>query len=171
MRILIALALAALFIAPAVAEPRPRSASSISPFPTRRARRSRSASGIRPISRRKAETIETAQQIVARDGAVKGDHLPLVVISHGHGGSYAGHFDTAIALAQAGFVAAALTHNGDSWRDPSNPTAIWERPRQLKALTDYMLERLARPCAHRRRAHRRLRIFGGRLHRSRRRRG
>ena len=38
-----------------------------------------------------------------------------------------------------GFVVAALSHNGDSWRDPSNPTAIWERPRQLKLLTDYML--------------------------------
>jgi predicted dienelactone hydrolase len=87
----------------------------------------------------KAEAIELGQQIVAHDGAVKGENLPLVVMSHGHGGSYAGHFDTALALARAGFVAAALTHNGDSWRDGSRPTAIWERPRQLKALTDYML--------------------------------
>ncbi|XUJ37552.1 alpha/beta hydrolase family protein [Bradyrhizobium japonicum] len=54
-------------------------------------------------------------------------------------GSYAGHLDTATALANAGFVVAALTHNGDSWRDQSRPTAIWERPRQLKLLTDYML--------------------------------
>lgn len=87
----------------------------------------------------KAERIETATQLVAHDGSVKGDRLPLVVMSHGHGGSYAGHFDTAIALAHAGFIAAALTHNGDSWRDQSSPTAIWERPRQLKVLTDYML--------------------------------
>ena len=47
--------------------------------------------------------------------------------------------NTAIALAKAGFVAAALTHNGDSWRDNSNPTAIWQRPRQLKVLIDYLL--------------------------------
>ena len=87
----------------------------------------------------KLEAIESYQQMVARDAAVEGAALPLVVISHGHGGSYAGHFDTALALADAGFVVAALSHNGDSWRDQSNPTAIWERPRQLKLLTDYML--------------------------------
>jgi predicted dienelactone hydrolase len=87
----------------------------------------------------KLEAIEADQQMVARDAAVEGARLPLVVISHGHGGSYAGHLDTATALANAGFVVAALSHNGDSWRDPGNPTAIWERPRQLKLLTDYML--------------------------------
>lgn len=87
----------------------------------------------------KAERIESATQVVAHNGPVKGDRLPLIVMSHGHGGSYAGHLDTAIALAKAGFVAAALTHNGDSWRDQSSPTAMWERPRQLKVLTDFML--------------------------------
>jgi predicted dienelactone hydrolase len=87
----------------------------------------------------KLEAIEADQQMVARDAVVEGARLPLVVISHGHGGSYAGHLDTATALANAGFIVAALSHNGDSWRDPSNPTAIWERPRQLKLLTDYML--------------------------------
>jgi predicted dienelactone hydrolase len=61
------------------------------------------------------------------------------VISHGNGGSFAGHHDTAMALAQAGFVVAALTHSGDNWRDQSQATRIWERPRQLKVLTDYML--------------------------------
>jgi predicted dienelactone hydrolase len=87
----------------------------------------------------KPERIETDQQPIARDAPVEGAGLPLVVISHGHGGSYVGHLDTAMALAHAGFVVAALTHNGDSWRDQSRPTAIWERPRQLKLLTDYML--------------------------------
>jgi predicted dienelactone hydrolase len=87
----------------------------------------------------KTEPIEADQQIVARDGAVNGERLRLVMISHGHGGSYAGHFDTALALANAGFVAAALTHNGDNWRDQGHPTAIWERPRELKVVTDYML--------------------------------
>ena len=87
----------------------------------------------------KLEAIETDQQTVARNAPVEGAGLPLVVISHGHAGSYAGHLDTATALANAGFVVAALTHNGDSWRDQSRPTAIWERPRQLKLLTDYML--------------------------------
>jgi predicted dienelactone hydrolase len=140
MRIPVAFALAVLFIAPAVAEP--PAAVGFQHFTIPDPQGSPIEVGVwyPTDSAAKAETIETAQQIVARDGAVKGDHLPLVVISHGHGGSYAGHVDTAIALAQARFVAAALSHNGDSWRDPSNPIAIWERPRQLKALTDYMLE-------------------------------
>jgi predicted dienelactone hydrolase len=86
-----------------------------------------------------AEVVETSPQTVADDAPFKGGRLPMVVMSHGHGGSFAGHFDTAIALAEAGFVAAALTHNGDSWRDSSNAVAVWERPRQLKVMTDYML--------------------------------
>ena len=74
-----------------------------------------------------------------RDAPVAGERLPLILISHGHGGSYAGHVDTAIALANAGYVVAALTHTGDNWRDTSLATALWERPRQLKRLDDYML--------------------------------
>jgi len=85
------------------------------------------------------QPLELGVQTVAQDAPVKGQRLPLILMSHGHGGSYAGHYDTAIALAEAGFVAAAVTHNGDSWRDPSRPTAIWERPRQLKVLADWML--------------------------------
>ena len=87
----------------------------------------------------KPDVIELLPQTVASDAPVKGDRLPLIVISHGHGGSFAGHLDTAIALAKAGFVAAALTHDGDSWHDASKAIAVWERPRQLKVLTDYML--------------------------------
>lgn len=83
--------------------------------------------------------VELFREPLAKDAPMKGDRLPLVVISHGNGGSYAGHVDTAMALANAGFVAAALTHPNDSWRDQSGATRIWERPRQLKVLTDYML--------------------------------
>ena len=85
------------------------------------------------------ERLELGTQTVATDAPVEGRRLPLIVISHGHGGSYAGHADTAVALAEAGYVAAALTHTGDNWRDESLDTAIWERPRQLKVMTDYML--------------------------------
>ena len=84
------------------------------------------------------QRLELGTQIVATDAPVKGRGLALILLSHGHGGSYAGHTDTAIALAQAGYVAAALTHNGDSWRDSSRAVEIWERPRQLKLLDDYL---------------------------------
>lgn len=44
---------------------------------------------------------------------------PLVLISHGHGGSALGHHDLATALADAGFIVAAIEHAGDSHRDQS----------------------------------------------------
>ena len=65
---------------------------------------------------------------------------PLVVISHGTGGSFTSHQDTAAALAEAGFVVAALTHTGDNQRDLSRAVQIWDRPRQLKLVIDYMLQ-------------------------------
>ena len=43
---------------------------------------------------------------------VGGAGLPLVVMSHGNGGVFDGHLDTASALAEAGFVVAAPTHTG-----------------------------------------------------------
>ncbi|WP_443025331.1 alpha/beta hydrolase family protein [Sphingomonas sp. RB3P16] len=64
---------------------------------------------------------------------------PLVVISHGTGGDFAGHVDTAVALARAGFIVAALTHPGDNWRDNSRATRIEERPAALSATISYMV--------------------------------
>lgn len=63
---------------------------------------------------------------------------PLIVISHGNGGDFRSHHDTAAAMAKAGFVVAALTHTGDNWRDQSRATDIVGRTRQLSVLIDYM---------------------------------
>jgi predicted dienelactone hydrolase len=79
------------------------------------------------------------RQSVATDGAVAGRRLPLIVISHGSGGSFEGHYDTALALAEAGFVVAAVTHTGDNYRDQSGFIRVENRPRHIKALVDYML--------------------------------
>jgi predicted dienelactone hydrolase len=68
-------------------------------------------------------------------------HLPLVVISHGTGGDFRSHQDTAQALADAGFVVAAPTHPGDNWRDTSRTFAVWQRPRHLKMTIDHVLQR------------------------------
>jgi predicted dienelactone hydrolase len=76
---------------------------------------------------------------VAQDAPVSGRHHGLIVMSHGNGGSFASHVDTSLALAQAGFVAAALTHTGDNYRDQSRAIDLTNRPRQLKVLVDYML--------------------------------
>lgn len=77
---------------------------------------------------------------VAAGAPVVGEHLPLIVMSHGNGGSFAGHADTAQALAEAGFVVAALTHPGDNYRDQSRATAMTDRPAALSALIGWMLE-------------------------------
>ena len=45
--------------------------------------------------------------------------LPLVVSSHGTAGWFGGHHDTAAALADAGFVVAAINHSGDNGNDRS----------------------------------------------------
>jgi predicted dienelactone hydrolase len=78
------------------------------------------------------------RQSVAPDAPVSGRNHPLVVISHGAGGSLSDHYDTARALAQAGFVVAAITHTGDTRGDRSRALRITERPGQLARLIDYM---------------------------------
>jgi predicted dienelactone hydrolase len=77
---------------------------------------------------------------VAAGAPVVGDHLPLIVMSHGNGGFFGGHADTAQALAEAGFVVAALTHPGDNYKDQSRATAMADRPAALSALIGWMLE-------------------------------
>jgi predicted dienelactone hydrolase len=77
-----------------------------------------------------------------RDCPIKGDHLPLIVISHGRRGTFLGHFDTASTLADAGFVVAAIKHPGDNSRDMSRTdefSVLVERPADMKRLTDFML--------------------------------
>jgi predicted dienelactone hydrolase len=77
-----------------------------------------------------------------RDCAVNGDNLPLVIISHGRGGDFIGHHDTAEALADAGFVVAAISHPGDTVTDMSRSddlSALVERPADIKRLIDFML--------------------------------
>ena len=79
-------------------------------------------------------------QTVAPDAPIAGHGLPLVVMSHGGGGWYGGHYDTALALAHAGFVVAAVSHAGDTFDDQSRVLQLWRRPAQLHRLVDYMLD-------------------------------
>ncbi|MEO5672440.1 MAG: dienelactone hydrolase [Ramlibacter sp.] len=76
---------------------------------------------------------------VAVNGIAQGKALPLVVISHGSGGSFLGHFDTAIALADAGFVVVAVTHAGDNYADQSRSADVMDRPRQISRVIDHMV--------------------------------
>ena len=76
-----------------------------------------------------------------KDCAVSGDKLPLVVVSHGRGGSFMGHYDTGETLADAGFVVAAINHPGDTGSDMSRSgdlSVMVERPTDIKRLIDFM---------------------------------
>jgi len=67
---------------------------------------------------------------------------PLVVISHGHGGSALGHHDLAVYLAQRGFVVATLEHPKDNFRDQSgdgHSAALVGRPIQVSATISMLL--------------------------------
>jgi predicted dienelactone hydrolase len=85
-------------------------------------------------------SLGNVSQTVAPDAPIAGDRLPLVVMSHGGAGWYGGHYDTALALAHAGFVVAAVSHAGDTFDDQSQVLQLWHRPEQLHGLIDYMLD-------------------------------
>ncbi|KQX20510.1 alpha/beta hydrolase family protein [Variovorax sp. Root434] len=71
--------------------------------------------------------------------------LPLVVISHGYGGSFLGHHDTAQALADAGFIVAAVSHSQDNFQLRGGPddkiVALATRTTDIKRLIDHMLQK------------------------------
>ncbi|HET7162749.1 MAG TPA: hypothetical protein VFI32_08790 [Rhodanobacteraceae bacterium] len=67
---------------------------------------------------------------------------PLVVISHGHGGSDLGHHDLAVYLASHGFVVATLQHPRDNFHDASgdgHPVVMIGRPIQVQATISMLL--------------------------------
>jgi predicted dienelactone hydrolase len=77
-----------------------------------------------------------------KDCPVTGTKLPLVIVSHGRGGWFGGHSDTAEALADAGFVVAAINHPGDNGNDSSQRdslTVLAQRPADMIRLLDFML--------------------------------
>jgi predicted dienelactone hydrolase len=88
-----------------------------------------------------AQRLGLFSQDVADNGPIAGDHLPVVLVSHGAYGSLTSHYDAAIALAQAGFVVAALTRTGDNNDDQSflgNRLNVIDRPRQAKIVLDWI---------------------------------
>jgi predicted dienelactone hydrolase len=77
-----------------------------------------------------------------KDCPISGDNLPLVVVSHGRGGSFIGHHDTAETLADAGLIVAAINHPGSTTSDVSRVgdlSALVERPTDIKRVIDFLL--------------------------------
>ena len=80
--------------------------------------------------------------IGVKDCPVTGAKLPLIVISHGYVGWFGGHHDTAAALADAGFVVAAINHPGDNANDSSRKddlSSFFSRPADMIRLLDFVL--------------------------------
>lgn len=78
----------------------------------------------------------------SRDCPVTSTKLPLVIFSHGRGGWFGQHHDTVEALADAGFIVAAINHPGDTYSDSSrrDTLSVWgSRPRDVVRLLDFML--------------------------------
>jgi predicted dienelactone hydrolase len=81
------------------------------------------------------------RQTVATDGVVAGRNLPMIVLSHGTGGAFFTHYDTALALAAAGYVVASVTHTGDNYRDRGQAIlALPNRPLHVVRVLDYMFD-------------------------------
>jgi predicted dienelactone hydrolase len=77
-----------------------------------------------------------------RDCPVPEGKYPLVVISHGFGGTYFSHRDTAAALADAGFIVAAINHPGDNaleMQKAGELSALTGRPADIARLLDHLL--------------------------------
>jgi predicted dienelactone hydrolase len=77
------------------------------------------------------------------DCPIMGEALPLIIVSHGYGGWYLGHHDTAEALADAGFIVVAINHPHANHADMSRANGLGvliERPADIKRTVDFMLE-------------------------------
>lgn len=77
-----------------------------------------------------------------KDAPWQAGRHPVVLLSHGNGGSMFSHHDTATALARQGFVVAAVEHPGDNTRDKSGlgtDRVLAGRGLQVSALLDFLL--------------------------------
>lgn len=93
-----------------------------------------------PLGSLTMQFIDSLQGV--KDCPITGTKLPLVIISHGRGGWFGGHNDVAEALADAGFVVAAINHPGDNGNDRSQSDSLSvmaSRPADIIRLLDFMV--------------------------------
>lgn len=93
-----------------------------------------------PLGRLTLNFIDTLQGV--KDCPVSGTRLPLVIVAHGRGGWFGGHDDTEQALADAGFVVAAINYRGDNGADRSQSESLFTitaRPTDTIRLLNFML--------------------------------
>lgn len=69
-----------------------------------------------------------------------GEH-PLIVVSHGYGGSWFNQFWLAQALVKQGYIVAAPNHPGTTTKDmrPENAQVLWQRPHDISRVITALL--------------------------------
>ncbi len=79
---------------------------------------------------------------VVRDGTPDTTTRPLVVLSHGYGGSWRNLNWLAGELVGQGYIVAAPDHPGTTVfnKDPAHASMLWERPRDLSRVIDAVME-------------------------------
>lgn len=78
-----------------------------------------------------------------KDCPLPGTKLPLIVFSHGYAAWFGAHHDTAAALADGGFVVAAINHPGDNGKDRSKSddlSVFGSRPADMVRLINFLLQ-------------------------------
>lgn len=76
----------------------------------------------------------------AQDAAMADGTFPLVVLSHGMYGNAMNQSWLASALAEQGYIVAAISHPGTStWlRDADDARMMWERPKDISRVIDHL---------------------------------
>jgi predicted dienelactone hydrolase len=93
-----------------------------------------------PLGRLTMDFIDSLQGV--KDCPVTGTKLPLIIVAHGRGGWFGGHDDVEQALADAGFVVAAINYPGDNGADRSKSDSLSilvSRPADTIRLLNFML--------------------------------
>ncbi|UYA59187.1 lipoprotein signal-like peptide [Pectobacterium sp. F1-1] len=78
---------------------------------------------------------------VSKNAVPKSGEHPLIVVSHGYGGSWFNQLWLAQALVKQGYIVAAPNHPGTTFKDMrvENAQALWQRPRDLSRVITALL--------------------------------
>ena len=102
-----------------------------------------------------------------RRATVAPGRFPLIIFSHNAGGSRLDHHDSLEALTKAGFIAAAIEHPRDNYRDQTGQGTDRQfigRSHHIKAFIDGLLADSDTRSRDRQDAHRHRRVRGRRLY-------
>ncbi|MEQ6967218.1 alpha/beta hydrolase family protein [Pectobacterium polaris] len=79
--------------------------------------------------------------VVSKNSEPEFGQHPLIVVSHGYGGSWFNQLWLAQALVKQGYIVAAPNHPGTTTKDmrPENAQALWQRPHDISRVITALL--------------------------------